>query len=609
MREAAESAARDADEKAELDKILNLCHDESEKLEREQDSLSKLARGNPSERDKLMMGCEMDMVYNGEHVKMGVLPDGTPNPIGVRARNLIGRTRLLQMLKDRKFRDDPNAKPNADAEIKKYREAASKLLVVSDGKAAVDEDVLGKLGEKMKYFQADVGVILDKDGNPIRRSALGWEIRQEGTSYGFKEVGNASAIDWSNPMNAVAVMNNTLGKMMQDSVTREQADMFGAREMGVGEDEITKPLFLELCDIFIDMMCGVRSHITAPGYATPRSPSRNIDLILKSGRVESRVKADGRIKEAKVEYNPEDAKMTEFFNMLATRSEKFRGYVGGIVGQEVVGCIGRRFTVISGVEGFHDRQDMVCIAPTKTYSTYTLYKNTTTFTLDEYNRLLKSNSLPKAMCAGGDRFCYLAMLDEKGRQRGPGDSYMCNVQFVGTSHGMAMDEMADRLAELLIPYILKYSEISGQLEKGAKLGNFSDNPAEYVFNAFQAAEREVGKFVQEKFDLSQAQIRGDQIEKERLMTEIKDMAEKFGEKYKEQSKKTEEVVKAVSKAQTAAAKGESPAAESRPGDVSDIPVAVVDEFDHHKVNKATGKGRDRGSEERNTSAVNNPVGK
>lgn len=381
--------------------------------------------------------------------------------------------------------------------------------------------------------------------------------------------------------------------------------MFGAREMGVGEDEITKPLFLELCDIFIDMMCDVKSHITAPGYATPRSPSRNIDLILKSKRVESRVKADGRIKEAKVEYNPKDAKMTEFFNMLATRSEKFRGYVGGIVGQEVVGCIGGRFTVISGVEGFHGRQDMVCIAPTKTYSTYTLYKNTTTFTLDEYNQLLKSNSLPKAMCAGGDRFCYLAMLDDKVRQPepGPGDSFMCNVQFVGTSHGMAMDEMADRLTELLIPYILKYNEIRGQLEKGAKLGNFSDNPAEYVFNAFQAAAQEVGKFVQEKFDLSQAQIRGDQIEKERLMTEMKDMAEKFGEKYKEQSKKTEEVVKAISKAQTTAAKGEAPSDESRSKDAFDISVAVVDEFDHHKVNKATGKGRDRGSEERNASAV------
>ena len=608
LREAAESAARDADEKVELDKILDLCHDESEELEREQKSLSRLAQGNPSEEDKLTMGCDMDMVYNGEHVKSGRLPDGTVNPLGVRARNLIGRTRLLQMLKDRKFRDDPNASPNADAEIKKYREAAERLLVVNDGKAAVDEDVLAELGEKMKYFQADTEVVLDESGKPIRRSIPGWEIGREGASYGFKEVENAGAIDWSDPMNAVAVMNNTLGKMMQDSETREQADMFGAREMGVGEDEITKPLFLELCDIFIDMMCGVRSHITAPGYATPRSPSRNIDLILKSGRVESRVKADGRIKEAKVEYNPEDAKMTEFFNMLATRSEKFRGYVGGIVGQEVVGCIGSRFTVISGVEGFHGRQDMVCIAPTKTYSTYTLYKNTTTFTLEEYNRLLKSNSLPKAMCAGGDRFCYLAMLDDKGR--GPGDSYMCNVQFVGTSHGMAMDEMADRLANLLVPYILKYSEISGQLEKGAKLGNFSDNPAEYVFNAFQAAEREVGKFVQEKFDLSQAQIRGDQIEKERLMTEIKDMTEKFGEKYREQSKKTEEVVKAISKAQAAAAKGEAPSAGSQqPGGTPNIPVTVVDEFDHRKVNKATGKGRDRGSEERNASAVNNPVGK
>lgn len=221
LREAAESAARDADEKVELDKILNLCHDESEELEKEQKSLSRLTQGNPSEEDKLKMGCDMDMVYNGEHVKIGRLPEGTVNPLGVRARNLIGRTRLLQMLKDRKFRDDPNASPNADAEIKKYREAAERLLVVNDGKAEMDEDVLAKLGEKMKYFQADTGVILDESGKPIRRSIPGWEIGREGTSYGFKEVENAGAIDWSDPMNAVAVMNNTLGKMMQDSETRE----------------------------------------------------------------------------------------------------------------------------------------------------------------------------------------------------------------------------------------------------------------------------------------------------------------------------------------------------------------------------------------------------
>ena len=81
------------------------------------------------------------------------------------------------------------------------------------------------------------------------------------------------------------------------------------------------------------------------------------------------------------------------------------------------------------------------------------------------------------------------------------------------------------------------------------------------------------------------------------------MAQKFGEKYQEQSKKTEEVVKAVSKAQTAAAKGETPATGSQPGGTPDIPVKVINEFDHHDENEAKEKGRSRGSEERNASSV------
>lgn len=124
-----------------------------------------------------------------------------------------------------------------------------------------------------------------------------------------------------------------------------------------------------------------------------------------------------------------------------------------------------------------------------------------------------------------------------------------------------------------------------------------------MFNAIHAAEREVGKFVHEKLDISQEHIRGDQIEKERLITEIKDMAQKFGEKYQEQSKKTEEVIKAVSKAQSAAANGEAPATGSQSRGTLGIPVKVINEFDHHDENEAKEKGRSRGSEERNASSV------
>ena len=448
LHEAAKSSANDEREKAEFDKIIDVCADESKELDRERKLIGQVSRDlarnkNVSEQDKLQLGCDMDMMYNGEHVKMQYLPDGTPNPMEIRTRNLIGRTQLLQMLKDRKFRDDPKAPPNAEAEIKKYREAASRLLVVNSGKAAVNE---GVLGTKMKFFGVDTGRVFGKNGKPTGKYHAGWEILHEGASYGFREV-DAGEINWSDPRHVQAVLYNTIGQITQESETREQASMFGSLDTKWGEDRIEKPLFLELCDIFIDMMCKVTSHITAPGYASPRTPSHNLDMILKSERIESRVKYAG------VEYDSKDQKLKEFFNMLVTRSEKFRGYIGDIVRRQVVNMIGNgkdKYVVMSSSNVFSDARGMVCLTPIKHANRYTLYKSMTTLTMDEYQRRVRTNNLPEAKYGGGDRFCYIVKFEN---DLFDGNIYQVKARFVKNVHEGQMEVMAGELAQLLIPYI------------------------------------------------------------------------------------------------------------------------------------------------------------
>lgn len=172
-------------------------------MDEEKNSIIQATSGKGNKRE---LAFDMTLKVDGTRITTDLITKKLTEQqaIELRTKNFIARVKLLQMLKDRKFRDD-NAGVVGEGEVKKYQEKVDNLISINNNSFSINES---DLGQSIKFYTVDRS---DKRG--VDRTTIGgFEMMQQGAYYGFKE--NKGKIDWNNSFAVEQAINFTMGSIL-----------------------------------------------------------------------------------------------------------------------------------------------------------------------------------------------------------------------------------------------------------------------------------------------------------------------------------------------------------------------------------------------------------
>lgn len=612
LKEAVENGAKQDRDAKELDEIIDFVRNESEILDSERMSIIDAA--SKTKDKQLDMAYDIMINHNGHKYITDLLPEDVQNPIEFRTKNLLARMKLLEVLKERGFK---NGDISAKDEIKKYKETVDKLAIINGGKAEIDENLLG---DKLKLYTLNQN---DKRGVKVKTIG-GFEMMDKNAYYGFKE--DTDGVSWNDADQVQQAINFTIGNIMQESDmknTKELYDIsntdmkftsetapsnvqFDDGEMMQSKSSntfsITKEHFLEMCDIFVNMFCGVQSNIRIDSYSRPQNPRLMFAKICNSRR----------FKESKLKYNPQNKDMVEFFDMLFDNSKDFEKYFGSIIASHTKNAlIANNYRILGVSSQIPDKGELVSLTDeVGAYSDISpemeLYRYHT-MSLIDYKLSDKEVIRKINTRSGGNKYCYLVKVTNQvpGTVNRRGESKYPRAIltiFDKNMHQRLMESLFDDLYNFLYPYFEKFNEIKGKIKpsdnKALEIGN--NNPLANLMSTLDDGIRKISSTVsniKNGIILSDEVIEGDRIKKAKLREDIQTKIKKIQENVKGNSDEVCTIINTVQ--DTAQDKKQKTGSKKSATDRKETNLKVVQVEDKTNENNAIIQARKKSNEAHN----------